>query len=306
MKRPSSIIIVFAYCLLFFGTGCVHTWKVSAPPVRHDSITKSPLKVNLIITDELQKSFWQSSIAPLESARIPVGDELIKNCEAVVREVFSEVNVVKANASRDASADYDVIPRMALMERTQPTTIAGNQTTSILLEWRINTKEGKTVWADTLRGEAATSMGNNPRKSAEAQVKRAFAVLFTKSFLAIACSPPVAPTLQQQASGAPTGDMLAKVNPEVVVLKNELQSTDVDVVVHALKVLRKMDAPEAVPAILPLLKSTKRGVLRDSCRTLAVLGNKDVIPAIQPLTSHPDGKVRKDATDAIATLTSKP
>jgi hypothetical protein len=46
-------------------------------------------------------------------------------------------------------------------------------------------------------------------------------------------------------------------------------------------------------------------VVRDACRTLAVLGNKDVIPLIEPLLNSPDSKVKKDAQDAITTLRSK-
>jgi hypothetical protein len=76
-------------------------------------------------------------------------------------------------------------------------------------------------------------------------------------------------------------------------------------VVQALKMLRKMEAPEAVPAILPCLQSSNPGVVRDACRTLAVLGNKDVIPSIEPLLTNSRKDVRKDAQDAIDKLNAK-
>jgi hypothetical protein len=77
-------------------------------------------------------------------------------------------------------------------------------------------------------------------------------------------------------------------------------------VVDGLKALRGLDAPQAVPEILPLLKYPQENVVRDSCRTLAVLGTKDVIPSIEPLLNDPNEAVRTDAQDAIAKLRAKP
>ena len=81
---------------------------------------------------------------------------------------------------------------------------------------------------------------------------------------------------------------------------------DPDSIMDGLKALRGMNAPEAVPQILPMLKDPDAHVIRDSCRTLAVLGNKEVIPYIQPLLAHPNGSVRADAKNAIAALHAKP
>lgn len=61
----------------------------------------------------------------------------------------------------------------------------------------------------------------------------------------------------------------------------------------------------AMPEILPFLKNSNAYLMRDACRTLAVIGNKSLIPQIEPLLTHPDTKVRKDAQDAITALRSK-
>jgi HEAT repeat protein len=74
----------------------------------------------------------------------------------------------------------------------------------------------------------------------------------------------------------------------------------------ALKALRDLHASESVSEITPLLKSSHILIVRDACRTLAVLGNKDVIVSIEPLLNHPDGNVRKDAQAAIVALRAKP
>lgn len=61
----------------------------------------------------------------------------------------------------------------------------------------------------------------------------------------------------------------------------------------------------SVPEILPFLKNSNAYLMRDACRTLAVIGNDGLIPQIEPLLTNPDTKVRKDAQDAITALRSK-
>jgi HEAT repeat protein len=75
-----------------------------------------------------------------------------------------------------------------------------------------------------------------------------------------------------------------------------------------LKDLRKLQGSAlagAVPDILPCLKNPHSSLVREACRTLAVLGNKDVIPLIEPLLNSPEPGVKEVAQDAIAALRSK-
>ena len=95
-------------------------------------------------------------------------------------------------------------------------------------------------------------------------------------------------------------------NPEVVELCAALGSSNPNEVVHTLKLLRRPDAAAAVPDILPLLHNNNTHVVRDACRTLAVIANKDVIPSIEPLLKDKRSDVRKDAQDAIEKLQAKP
>jgi len=91
-------------------------------------------------------------------------------------------------------------------------------------------------------------------------------------------------------------------DPEIEQLCASLASDKPNEVDHALKVLRTMNAPQAVPKILPCLTNSNSNVIRDACRTLAVLGSKDTIPSIEPLLTNSRADVRKDAQDAIDTL----
>jgi HEAT repeat protein len=84
-----------------------------------------------------------------------------------------------------------------------------------------------------------------------------------------------------------------------------LKSTDLDTITDGLKALRGLNAPSAVPDILPLLKHANSHIVRDACRTLAVLGNKDIIPQLELLLKSSEPAVQKDAQDAIVALRAK-
>ena len=69
--------------------------------------------------------------------------------------------------------------------------------------------------------------------------------------------------------------------------------------------LRGLKAAEALPEILPLLNHAAPNVVRDACRTVAILGGKEHIPLIEPLLKNADPKVQKDAQDALFVLKAK-
>jgi HEAT repeat protein len=75
--------------------------------------------------------------------------------------------------------------------------------------------------------------------------------------------------------------------------------------IKALRGVQGSAVARAVPEILPFLKNSNAYLMRDACRTLAVIGNKGLIPQIEPLLTNPDKKVSKDAQDAITALQSK-
>lgn len=94
-------------------------------------------------------------------------------------------------------------------------------------------------------------------------------------------------------------------DPEVEKLCESLKAEKPDEVIQALKKLRGMNAPEAVSKILPCLNNSNANVIRDACRTLAVLGDKSIVPSIEPLLKDSRKAVSKDAQDAIAILREK-
>lgn len=78
-----------------------------------------------------------------------------------------------------------------------------------------------------------------------------------------------------------------------------------DTAMDGLKALRGMDAPQAVPRLLPLLEDGNKHVVQDTLRTLAVLGDESLIPRIEPLIHSHIIYVAGDARDAIKKLKAK-
>jgi hypothetical protein len=68
-----------------------------------------------------------------------------------------------------------------------------------------------------------------------------------------------------------------------VIFTELVESHDSDTAMDGLKSIRGMTAPQAVPLLLPLLNDGNVHVLRDTIRTLGVIGDDSVIPHLEPL-----------------------
>jgi HEAT repeat protein len=92
---------------------------------------------------------------------------------------------------------------------------------------------------------------------------------------------------------------------EIQTICELLKSNDWKEVVDILKALRNLKSSACVPAIVECLHNPDSHVIRDACRTLAIVGTKDQIKSIEPLLTHPEPAVQKDAQDAIFALKNK-
>lgn len=92
---------------------------------------------------------------------------------------------------------------------------------------------------------------------------------------------------------------------EIKVICALLKATDHREIMDGLIALRGLKAADALPEVTAVLNHQQPNVIRDACRTIAVLGNKDHIALIEPLLKHADEKVQKDAADAIFLLKAK-
>ncbi len=117
--------------------------------------------------------------------------------------------------------------------------------------------------------------------------------------------PPPAKVLVRIAARA-LGKCHAKVDADDLnIICGLLKSRDPETVMDALKALRGLDAPQAVPEILPLLDDQDNHVVRDACKTLAVIGNRSVILRIEPLLKSQRSDIKWDAQAAIEALQEK-
>jgi HEAT repeat protein len=84
-----------------------------------------------------------------------------------------------------------------------------------------------------------------------------------------------------------------------------LKAKDHREIMDGLISLRGLKAAAVLSEITPLLQHETPNVIRDACRTIAVLGNKSHVPLLEPLLKHANAAVQKDAKDAIFKLSDK-
>lgn len=188
--QTAASAIALTACLLL--AGCAHVWKLPITPVAYPAAEKIHARVHLMINDEFKQTSWEAMISPMDKGVIRLGDELVKESERLVRAVFADVTVVTSSSPPPAAPpDAILVPKVVLFERTQPTTIFGQQTTTLEVEWRLKGRTGDTLWVDTIKGESTTKMGSNHKKSAGVQVQAALDQLFGNTFKSMTSSPDV-------------------------------------------------------------------------------------------------------------------
>ena len=117
--------------------------------------------------------------------------------------------------------------------------------------------------------------------------------------------------VRRQAARA-LGNYHAELPPEDVrVVLGLLRSPDINDAMDGLKALRDLREPADIRKkiaadIVPLLNDREVHVVRDACRTLAVVGNRDTISALEPLLHHARSDIRQEAQKAIAALSPPP
>jgi len=188
--KPQSAASAIALTACLLLAACAHVWKLPITPVTYPAAEKIQAHVHLMITDEFKQISWEAMISPMDKGVIRLGDELVRESERLARAVFAEVTVVTSSSSPPAAPTEAVlIPKVVSFERTQPTTIFGQQTTTLEVEWRLKGPTGDTLWVDTIKGESTTKMGSNHKKSAGVQVQAAFDQLFGDAFTSMTSSP---------------------------------------------------------------------------------------------------------------------
>lgn len=295
--------LTFAGVLLL--TSCTTTHAPKAAFTYSQPVRKTHLNIALNITDELRKAQWEQRALLGMSDRMLVGQSIAENAFAMTQQTFLSVVRVDNGAPTPTPVDAVLTPNVAYIGRRPGRTPFSADSITLKLEWSLQDADGKLIWADTINGQGSNKAGW------ESVLAKTLETTFKKSQQAILSSEAIQqfvarkyPELALSTPAAPSKVIITR--SEVREQCAALRSSDPEQVMDALKSLRRMNAPEAVPEILPCLLESHPNILRDACRTLAVLGNKDVIPAIEPLLKNSRSDVRTDARAAIAKLQAKP
>lgn len=259
---------------------------------------KIHLAVAVNKTDELNKFKWLAGVT--------IGPLIAESAPVLAQHTFTDVVVVTNGAVQPTPVDAILTPIITHANETRGANNSGESIVSLKVEWTLKDPNGDTFWVETFTGEGRGAAGSayraNLLEDAYKQVmsKSQEGMWFSRAIREYAAKKYPDVAIKVQNTTEQTTEQIA--DQQIARLCDNLSSSSPDTVDVALKLLRKTNAPEAVPKILPCLTHHNPNVVRDACRTLAVLGNADVIPAIEPLLQNRRKDIREDARIAIARL----
>jgi hypothetical protein len=181
--KPNALLASLL-CSIFL-TGCVHKWQLQLTPTAIAQGEKIAIPVVIPVSQELLDAKWEALISPTDKANVAVGQLLVPQLENLGR------SVLLPPSDEKGSTDAVLAPRLVSVKRTQPTTIFGDQTTTIVLEFTLKDKNGKLLWLDTVTGSATTKMTSKVKASATRQFQMAFDQVFNQAAERIRASPEV-------------------------------------------------------------------------------------------------------------------
>jgi hypothetical protein len=151
-QRSSLSVGVFVVVL----TSCTMVIKSPERPFGgYAQAEKIDLIVGLHVTDELRTFEWES-----RGQIIRPGDYVAQNAELLARRVFREVAIPIPAAT--GAVDAILTPKLVYVNRTRGATSFGESITSVKVEWNLNDPHGKSIWLETIGGEARGSTGWTP------------------------------------------------------------------------------------------------------------------------------------------------
>lgn len=184
-RSPKSALVLLLPVAL---AGCTH--MINAPKTAYTGYApqeKIPLKVGLVLTDELRSAKWERNSMG-DKFITPIGTNLCLNAETLAQQLFAGVTTgTKAAQLKAAGVDALLTPKLAFISRTFGATAFGKSMMSIKLEWNLTDLRGNVVWDDTITGQAQGGTGNMFTFSHNAQklVQTAIEDLFKNSYEAM-------------------------------------------------------------------------------------------------------------------------
>ena len=177
--------------LLTLSIGCTVVYKIPMKEVEYPQKEKIDLAVQLQGIEKLREAKWEKHRMG-DTYILPLGGVLALNAEKISKAVFRQVEVNHQSQSVSKDVDAVLIPAVVDIKRNRPATVFGDQTTSVIFEWKLQDRKGDTVWVDTIVGEGTSAMGQPLNDdSGKEQVEQLLDDLFLKSFEALTSSPEI-------------------------------------------------------------------------------------------------------------------
>jgi hypothetical protein len=294
--------------LLAMTAGCTtEVVKISVQPTVLPPGNTSPLHAALLLNEDLAKYKYEFHVTGGDVV-FPLGLALQDYARHVATNSFKQVDEASTPeaAFANSSANIVLIPRAVKAEFSFGTRLQNPFGFTLVMEWLAKDRATQnTIWLKTITADVADEGSGvfnfKVVERREALMQKLLDNLSVQTYETIQRAPELGYSQAAVEAGkSPPGD------PKVFVVMLGLKSSDPGQIVHTLKLLRTPESSAAVPAILPLLNHKNANVVRDACRTLAVIATKDVIPNIEPLLNDKRSAVRKDAQDAIDKLRANP
>lgn len=299
MKPLAALLRLTSLVSILSLTACTTILKPDPRSTHYAAAGKLHLNVALNVTDELRNAKWEQKALTGGGLIMAVGLALAEDAPAFARSTFLDVVEINNGSAPPKPVDATLTPKMAFMGLDYGQTMFSADTVTLKLEWTLTDLAGNVLWADTITAEGR-SAGGWP-KDMRLAVERAFRKSQYVMLSARGIQQYVAKKYPELNAAPPPAALIT--NPQVKELCASLNAKDKGKVEDALKKLATLDAPEAVPEIIPCLMDGEPNVVKAASKTLAVLGNKDAVLYLEPLLKDKD--VRKDAEDALTKLRAK-
>lgn len=184
------VLVVVVGAILASCMGCTNNYEVRPEPLTEwPSHEKLDMGVQLVLTPEFCNAKYEKSMMG-DRYVYPLGPALANNAEAMARQAFREVKVDRAS-SATAGDMATLTPSVTHADLSFAMTVFEPVPMTCDVLWTLCDPQGRTLWAETVRGQCRHPLGNMYTHYSEARTRadKLMKDLFQKSLTTITTSP---------------------------------------------------------------------------------------------------------------------
>jgi hypothetical protein len=116
-------------------------------------------KTSLVLTKEFCETTSKKGTWGINQEKFPIGKTVCEQLEPSLKKVFP--NLVRVESEQAAEgADLVLVPQISDVGATQKAFAFSKRELVVMVAWTARDKAGKTVWVETVQGEAKHNIGN--------------------------------------------------------------------------------------------------------------------------------------------------